>query len=79
MPRQQITLENIAAKGETAHYEQVLILSQCFQLDLKIILLFIEIFPLAEVLSKSSAADLLYVEKRLKTTWFYTFTDTDNS
>ena len=52
----------IVANGETAHNEQFHILPQCFQLYLIIKPLYIEnVHILANMVSKSSAADLLYV------------------
>ena len=33
MHREQTTFENIVSKGEIAHNEQLLLLSQCFQLN----------------------------------------------
>ena len=43
-----MTFENIVAKNEIAHYEQFLLLPQCFQLYLIIKPLFMEIFPVSE-------------------------------
>ena len=58
------TYETIEANKEIAHDEQFLLLPQCFQLDLVIILSFIEIVhDFANMFSKTSAADFLYVEK----------------
>ena len=61
---QQMTSENIAAKGEIAHDDQFLLWPQCFQLYLTIKLFFMEIFQvIVTMFSKLSAADLLYVQK----------------
>ena len=60
----QTTFENIVANGKIAHNEQFLHLPQCFRLYLIITPLFIENFQIfARMLSKLSAADLLYVVK----------------
>ena len=57
-----MTLENILAKGVIAQNEQFLYLPQYFQLYLTIILSFLDIFrTFANMISKLSAADLLYV------------------
>ena len=62
MPLQQMTFENIEAKGEIAHDEKFH--SQYFQLHFIIILPFIENFHIfAQRCSKSSTADLSYVGK----------------
>ena len=64
MRLQQTAVKNIVTKGEIAHHEQFLLLSQCFQLYSIIKLLLMEIFQVyANMFSKSSAADLLYVGK----------------
>ena len=64
MPLQQTSFENIVAKGENAHNEQFHILLQCFQLYSIIPLLFIDFLSIFDnMFSKSSAAELLYVEK----------------
>ena len=53
-----------SAKTEIAQNEQILLLSECFQLFSEIIPTFIELFPVfAWMFSKWSAADLLYVGK----------------
>ena len=60
---QQTTFENIMAKGEIAHDEQFPLFPQCFQLYLMIKLSFMELFHIfAIIFSKSSAAELSYVE-----------------
>ena len=65
MPLQQTTIENIVAKGEIAQNKQFLHLPQCLKLFAVIIPSFIEIFRFfANMLSKLSVADLLYVGKR---------------
>ena len=56
MHLQQMSFENIVAKGDIAHNEQFLLLPQFFLLYSIIKLLFIEI-------SHSFAEDLLYVGK----------------
>ena len=60
----QTTFENTVTKGEIAQNKQFLLLLQCFQLDSVIILSFIKICNIfANMFSKLSAADLLYVGK----------------
>ena len=54
MPLQQMTFENIVAKGENAHNEQLLLLPQCFNIHSIIALSFIESFH------------ILYLAKGLK-------------
>ena len=55
------------AKGEIDHDEQFTLLPQCFQLYLMIKRSFMEIFHIfANMFSKLSAADLLYVGKGLE-------------
>ena len=62
MPLQQTSFENIVTKGEIAHGEQFIPLSQYFQLLSKIKLSFIKIYHSSNhMFSKSSAADVLYV------------------
>ena len=57
-----IFLKNILAKREIAHTEQILPLSQCFQLDSIIIVSYVEISQtFVKLFSNSFAADLLYV------------------
>ena len=61
---QRTNIENIVAKGEIAHDEQFHLWPQCFQLYLTIKLSFMEIFQVfVTMYTKSSAADLLYVDK----------------
>ena len=63
-PRQQTTFKIIVTKGEIAHNEQFLHLPQLFQLYSIIILSILDIFYILDlIISKSSAADLLYVGK----------------
>ena len=57
--------ENNVTKDEITHDEQFPKLSQCYQLHSKAIPSFIEIYhSFIEILSKSNAADLLYVGNR---------------
>ena len=64
MQQQKTTFANIVAKGDIAHDEHFLFWPQCFQLYLTVDLSFLEIFQVfANMFSKSSAADLLYVEE----------------
>ena len=59
-----MTFEFILVKGKIAHHEIFLHSPQWIQLDSIIILSFIEIFYILELMiSKSSAADFLYVGK----------------
>ena len=63
-----MTFENTVANEEIAHDEQFLHLPQCFQfitiMILLLIILLTEIFSIvANMISKSLAADLLYVGK----------------
>ena len=59
-----MTFEIILEKGEIAHDEQFRHLPQLFQLYSIVIHSFIEFFDnIAKMLSKSSAADLLYEGK----------------
>ena len=60
MPLQQTTVENIVSIEEIAQDEQFLLLQQCLQLYMMIKLQFKVV---ARMLSKSSAADLLYMGK----------------
>ena len=63
-PPQQTTFENTVTRGQIAQNEQIILLSQCFQLYPIIILLLLESFHNFEnICSKSPAADLLYVGK----------------
>ena len=64
MPLQQTTFENIVAKGEIAHDEQFILLSQCFQLN-SIINIQLKHFLLnfVKMFSKSSAAECLDLGK----------------
>ena len=66
MPLQQMTFENTVAKGKIVQNKQFLLSPQCFQLYSITILSvsYIEIFSyFANILSRSSAAELLYVGK----------------
>ena len=64
MPLQQTTFGNIVTNGEIAQYKHFFLLSQNVQLFSIIKLSFIEIFQMfAYMISKLSAADLLYVGK----------------
>ena len=58
--------ENTVTKGEFARDEQIPLLPQCFPLYSMVILSFKEVIHMfAWMISKSSAASLLYLEKRL--------------
>ena len=58
-------------KGEIAHDEQFLLWPQCFQLYVIIKLSFMEnVLDFVTIFSKWSAADLLYVEKRIRNSEF---------
>ena len=62
--KQQTTFENIVPKGVIAHDEQFHLWPQCFQHYLTIKLAFMENFHyFVTMVSKSSAADVLYVGK----------------
>ena len=64
MPLQQTTFENSVTIGKTAHDEHFLLLPHFVQLYSILILIFKEILHIfAKMISKSSAADLLYVGK----------------
>ena len=63
-PLQQTTFENFVTKEEISQNEQFLLLTECLQLYSISMSSFREIFHIiVEVISKSSAADLLYVGK----------------
>ena len=71
MHLQQTTFENLVTQNE-----QFLLLPQCFQLFLIILLLFMEIFHVfVYKFSNSSAADLLYVGKGYGSVVFNCFHD----
>ena len=60
----QTTFENIVTKGDITHGEEFLCLPQCFQLYSMNKLSFMVVYYIfAQMFSKLSAADLLYVEK----------------
>ena len=62
MPLQQMTFENIVAKGEIVQNEHLLLFPSCFQLCAVIIPPFIENFNVCiYMFSKLSAADILYM------------------
>ena len=46
MHQQQTSFENIVGKEEIAHYEQFLLLSQCFLLNQKTVSPFVNIFDI---------------------------------
>ena len=74
-----LTLEYFVAKKEIAHNEQFFLLPDCFQLYLIILHTLLAIFyTFTWIISKSSAADLFYVEKvnpfpHINTFWCLSF------